>query len=58
MKMPAGSLKLTLYEKRGERYVKIYTEYCGRSLSPGDLYKRGRELADAIETLEAERKEI
>lgn len=56
--MPAGSLKLTLYEKRGERYVKIYTEYCGRNLSPGDLYKRGRELADALETLEAERKEI
>lgn len=51
-------MKLSLYEKRGKDYVKIYEEDCGRQLSPKELYKRGRELADAFETLEAERREF
>ena len=54
----AEKMKLSLYEKRGKDYVKIHEEDCGRQLSPKELYKRGRELADAFETLEAERREF
>lgn len=43
-----------LYRKQAGKYQKIYSEDAKTELSTRELLKRGRELADAVETMEEE----
>lgn len=45
---------MTLYRKQAGKFQKIYSENAGVELNPRELLKRGRELADAVETMEEE----
>ena len=45
---------MTIYRKQAGKYQKIYSEDAGVELSTRELLKRGRELADAVETMEEE----
>ena len=45
---------MTLYRKQKGKYQKIYSEDAKTELSPRELLKRGKELADAVETMEEE----
>ncbi len=45
---------MTLYRKQKGKFQKIYSEDAGVELSSRELLKRGRELADAVETMEEE----
>ena len=43
-----------LYRKQAGKYQKIYSEDAKTELNSRELLKRGRELADAVETMEEE----
>lgn len=55
IKQPAGKNEIMLLQWQASgKYKEIYREAAGRELTAKELRRRGLELADAVETLEAE----
>lgn len=55
IKQPAGKNEIMLLQRQTSgKYKELYREDAGRELTAKELRRRGLELADAVETLEAE----
>lgn len=57
IKQPAGKNEIMLLQRQTSgKYKELYREDAGRELTAKELRRRGLEPADAVETLEDERK--